>query len=168
MFEKFKEFLSHRAEDNDTFRDVEDDMDMGYDTSSSAVTEQEAAADYSDGYESRYSRSDQQRGTAQRINIHKIPAGKLAIMKPTEIGDILYDVVKRLKDGNVVVLNLNKIDNDNRKRIVDFTAGVVTTLGGALNAAADFTYIATPNGFQIDSEEEAVSDAYAGDFTGEF
>lgn len=165
MFEKVKDFLTQRASD-DSFRDVEYEDD-GYDTSSSAVTEQEAA-DVSESYESRYTRSDAQRTPAQRINIHKIPAGKLAIMKPTEIGDILYDVVKRLKDGNVVVLNLNKIDNDNRKRIVDFTAGVVTTLGGALNAAADFTYIATPNGFQIDSEEDAVSDAYAGEFSGEF
>lgn len=168
MFDRLRDFLTHRAETEDNFRDVEDDM--SYDTSSSAVTEQEAAAadDYSEGYETRYTRAEATRTPAQRINIRKIPAGKLAIMKPTEMGDILYDVVKRLKDGNVVVLNLNKIDNDNRKRIVDFTAGVVTTLGGALNAAADFTYIATPNGFEIDSEEEAVSDAYTGDFTGVF
>lgn len=166
MFEKVRDYFTQRAADNDTFRDV-DYEEESYDTSSSAVTEQEAE-DYSENYESRYTRSDAQRTSAQRINIHKIPAGKLAIMKPTEIGDILYDVVKRLKDGNVVVLNLNKIDNDNRKRIVDFTAGVVTTLGGALNAAADFTYIATPNGFQIDSEEDAVSDAYSSNFSGEF
>lgn len=117
---------------DDDYRDYDDDMDEGYDTSSSAVTEREA---YSDdiGY-----------GQKSRVISMNGTGNKLAILVPTSYEEVMQEAVSYLKENAIVFLNLEKVNADARMRIVDFMAGVVAAIEGKMKKTASCSYAVAP------------------------
>ena len=122
------------------------DYDESYDTSSSAVTEQEADYASSVSYEQPQSRFSQKSGsTSSRvINMHNSNGGKLAVLFPTSYEEVMKDAVGYLKDNAIVFLNLDSVDVDLRMRIVDFMTGVCAAIDGKIKKTASCSYAVAP------------------------
>lgn len=125
------------GDDNEGFMDYED----GYDTSSSAVTDEEA---YSSGY-SDYSGSYGNGNSSKVINMHSASgAPKLFIMKPAKYEDVMNGAVDMLREGTIIFLNLNGIDQEIGTRIVDFMTGVAAAFEGRIKKVDTCCYAVAP------------------------
>ncbi len=125
------------GDDNEGFMDYED----GYDTSSSAVTDEEA---YSSGY-SDYSGSYGSNSSSKVINMHSSSgAPKLFIMKPAKYEDVMNGAVDMLREGTIIFLNLNGIDQEIGTRIVDFMTGVAAAFEGRIKKVDTCCYAVAP------------------------
>ena len=123
------------------FVDYEEDS---YDTSSSAVTEEEA------GYSSSYTSSSpsfMSAGSGSRaINIHSGSAGqpKVTVLIPTSYEEVMEDLITRLQEGTIIFLNLTKVGHDIGTRIVDFVAGATAMCGGRAQKVQEYCYAVAP------------------------
>lgn len=126
------------GDDNEGFMDYGD----GYDTSSSAVTDEEAyASDYSD-YSGSYGNSN---SSSKVINMHSgSGAPKLFIMKPAKYEDVMNGAVDMLREGTIIFLNLNGIDQEIGTRIVDFMTGVAAAFEGRIKKVDTCCYAVAP------------------------
>ena len=62
-----------------------------------------------------------------------------------EIGD-------RFKSGQPVIVNLQAVDRDLRRRLVDFSSGLCYAIGGKMDRVADQVYLLTPADVQVSRE----------------
>ena len=62
-----------------------------------------------------------------------------------EIGD-------RFKSGQPVIVNLQAIDRDLRRRLVDFSSGLCYAMGGKMDRVADQVYLLIPADVQVSRE----------------
>lgn len=125
-----------------------DDYDEGfvdydessYDTSSSAVTEEEAgySSNYSDSHTSSFSSSK----AISLRNVADIP--KLYIMKPSGYDEVMTGAVDMLREGTIIFLNLNGIDQEIGTRIVDFMTGVAAAFEGRIKKVDTCCYAVAP------------------------
>lgn len=131
------------GDDNEGFVDY----DESYDTSSSAVTDEEAgySSDYSSGYSSGYSSPTttnySNTSSSRVINIHGGSGQtKISIMKPTSWDEVCKEAVPKLEEGTILFLNLTKIDPDMAMRIVDFLTGAAAAFHGKIEKVDTFCY----------------------------
>ena len=121
-----------------------EDYGEGYDTSSSAVTSEEA--DYSSGFSSfASSYGNSNTGASKIINMHSgsgIP--KLFIMKPSGYDEVMNGAVDMLREGTIIFLNLNGIDQEIGTRIVDFMTGVAAAFEGRIKKVDTCCYAVAP------------------------
>ena len=124
------------GDENEGFMDYED----GYETSSSAVTAEEAYSGYSD-----YSNSYGSNSSSKIINMHSgSGAPKLFIMKPAKYEDVMNGAVDMLREGTIIFLNLNGIDQEIGTRIVDFMTGVAAAFEGRIKKVDTCCYAVAP------------------------
>ena len=128
------------GEDDEGFVDY---GDGGYDTSSSAVTEEEA------GYGPSYSSPSSFMNTSsvsRAINIHSAPSSqpKVTIMKPSSYEEVMEDVIERLQEGTIIFLNLTTIGHEIGLRIVDFITGAAAMCGGRIKKVEECIYAVAP------------------------
>ena len=64
-------------------------------------------------------------------------------------------VADKFKDQIPVVLNLQGVDNDLSKRLIDFASGLTYALDGGMQRIADKVFMLTPRNVQISAEERA-------------
>jgi len=64
-------------------------------------------------------------------------------------------VADKFKDQIPVVLNLQGIDTDLSKRIIDFASGLTYALDGGMQRIADKVFMLTPRNVEISAEERA-------------
>ena len=62
-----------------------------------------------------------------------------------EIGD-------RFKSGQPVIVNLQAVDRDLRRRLVDFSSGLCYAIGGKMDRVADQVYLLTPADVEVSHE----------------
>lgn len=138
--QNFFKNLFGTGDDNEGFVDYEDD---GYDTSSSAVTEEEAS--YSSSY-SAPSSSYASSPAPRAINIHNGSSNqpKITIMKPAGYDEVMTDAIARLREGTIIFLNLNGIDQEVGTRIVDFMTGAAAMCDGRIKKVDTCSYAVAP------------------------
>lgn len=78
---------------------------------------------------------------------------KMKMMRPTELENVI-EVADCLKAGQTVVLNLDSVDSETAKRMIDYLAGVLYAIDGDIERPADRTFLLTPNGVSVDSTEK--------------
>ena len=64
-------------------------------------------------------------------------------------------VADKFKDSIPVVLNLQGIDNDLSKRLIDFASGLTYALDGGMQRIADKVFLLTPRNVEVSAEERA-------------
>ena len=126
------------GDENEGFVDYEEDG--AYDTSSSAVTNEEAG--YSSDFSS--SKSDSFGSASKYINLRSAGIPKLTILKPKSYEEVMSDAVDLLREGTIIILNLNGIDSELSMRIVDFMTGVTAAFEGRIKRIEAFCYAAAP------------------------
>ena len=71
--------------------------------------------------------------------------------------DFRVDVVGcllRLKAGQPVILNLQGVDRDLQRRLIDFSSGLAYALNGTMSKAADQVFLLTPSNVEVSEEEK--------------
>lgn len=131
------------GDENEGFMDYDDEM--SYDATSSAVTDEEADYGYSSAYSDFSSKSYGSSSGSKIINMHSgsgIP--KLYIMKPSGYDEVMNGAVDMLREGTIIFLNLNGIDQEIGTRIVDFMTGVAAAFEGRIKKVDTCCYAVAP------------------------
>jgi cell division inhibitor SepF len=64
-------------------------------------------------------------------------------------------IADKFKDSIPVILNLQGIDTDLSKRLIDFASGLTYALDGGMQRIADKVFMLTPRNVEISAEERA-------------
>jgi cell division inhibitor SepF len=91
--------------------------------------------------------------TANRPAVVRTLAAKVHVMEPEGFNDA-QDVGDRLKSGQPVILNLQGVDRDLQRRLIDFSSGLCYALGGTMEKAAEQVFLLTPSDVEVSQEEK--------------
>ena len=59
-----------------------------------------------------------------------------------------------LKAGQPVILNLQAVDRDLQRRLIDFSSGLAYALNGTMSKAAEQVFLLTPSNVEVSEEEK--------------
>jgi cell division inhibitor SepF len=95
------------------------------------------------------------------------PTGRLRTVNGGRAGDVrvhlvipksfndAQQVADKFKDSVPVILNLQGVDTDLSKRLIDFASGLTYALDGGMQRIADKVFMLTPRNVEISAEERA-------------
>ena len=140
----FVDFLARFRQADDEYAE---DYEEYVDTSSSAVTEAEVEAATTPKFGS--ARSE------KVINMHSgmsVGGTTIVVLKPKDYNDVMEDAVRFLKENAIVILNLDQVTAEARRRIVDFMTGVIAVIDGKMEKIASCTYTVTPRNVSLQGD----------------
>lgn len=73
---------------------------------------------------------------------------RLMLFEPRSYGDA-QDIADNLRYRRPVVMNLQRVEKDQAKRIVDFISGTVYALNGDIQKVGDHIFVCTPDHVDI-------------------
>ena len=73
-------------------------------------------------------------------------------VSPTSFNDA-QEIGDRFKMGQPVIVNLQAVDRDLRRRLVDFASGLCYAIAGKMERVADQVYLLTPADVEVPPEE---------------
>jgi len=84
------------------------------------------------------------------------PGGDLQVhlVVPKSFNDA-QQIADQYKDSIPVILNLQGIDSDLSKRLIDFSSGLTYALDGGMQRIADKVFLLTPRNVEVSAEERA-------------
>ena len=82
-----------------------------------------------------------------------MPATRVHVMEPRGFNDA-QEVGDKLKAGQPVILNLQGVDRDLQRRLIDFSSGLAYALNGTMSKAADQVFLLTPSNVEVSEEEK--------------
>lgn len=84
---------------------------------------------------------------------------RISIQEPLDYEKDAPSVINDILDKKVVVLNLEMVDSDMRRRIFDFVSGAVYALEGTVEKVTKGIFVITPKGVEVDNTiTEQISD----------
>lgn len=93
--------------------------------------------------------------TVQREVVRPRPApatAKTSVVLPKTFGDA-QDVADRFKANQPVIMNLQGLDRDVARRLIDFASGLCYGLAGQMDRVAKDVFLLTPADVQVTDEE---------------
>lgn len=88
---------------------------------------------------------------------------KVVLMEPRSYNEV-QEVADHILSYRAVIINLQRVDNEQGKRIVDFLSGTVYAIKGDIQKLGDATFLCTPDTVEVSGE---ISEAtYKGDLKG--
>ncbi|MED3552267.1 cell division protein SepF [Cytobacillus praedii] len=89
---------------------------------------------------------------AQKNNIVSLQSvqksSKMVLVEPRVYAEA-QDIADHLKNRRAVVVNLQRIEKDQAKRIVDFLSGTVYAIGGDIQKVGTDIFLCTPDNIEI-------------------
>lgn len=73
---------------------------------------------------------------------------KIVISEPTAYADA-KDIAQQILSNKAVIVNFDKIDETQAKRIVDFLAGTVFAINGEIKNVGEKIFLCTPQKFEV-------------------
>jgi cell division inhibitor SepF len=67
--------------------------------------------------------------------------------------DQAQEVADKFKEGQPVIVNLQDVERDLSRRLIDFASGLCYGLGGAMEKVAHQVYLLTPSNVEVSPEE---------------
>ena len=80
-------------------------------------------------------------------------SAKVHVVEPAGFNDA-QEVGDRLKVTQPVILNLQGLDRDLQRRLIDFSSGLTYALGGSMARVHDEVFLLTPTNVEISAEEK--------------
>jgi cell division inhibitor SepF len=81
-------------------------------------------------------------------------SSRVHLVIPKSFNDA-QDIADKFKDSIPVIVNLQGIDRDLSKRLVDFASGLTYALDGGMQQIADKVFLLTPRNVEVSAEERA-------------
>lgn len=90
--------------------------------------------------------------TPSAIRIVDTAPSKPHAVTPTSFNEA-QGIGDRFKSGQPVIVNLQGVERDLRRRLVDFASGLCYALGGKMDRVADQVYLLSPADVEVSSDE---------------
>jgi len=95
----------------------------------------------------------------QRPELAPVPASaspsvKVHLVVPRSFNDA-QTIADRFKDYTPVILNLQSVDSELSKRLIDFASGLTYALDGGMQRTADKVFLLTPANVEVSAEQRA-------------
>lgn len=90
-----------------------------------------------------------------RTVVRAVPAASAAkphTVIPTSFNNA-QDVADRFKAGQPVIVNLQSVERELARRLIDFSSGLCYGLGGHMEKVANQVYLLTPDNVEVSAEE---------------
>ena len=104
---------------------------------------------------------DRDRVVARPQNLGPVvvrPAAEPAVASPQVVSPANFaaaqEVADKFKANRPVIMNLQGLDRDLRRRLIDFASGLCYGLGGKLDKVADQVFLLTPADVQVPEEDK--------------
>ena len=98
------------------------------------------------------------RSASPRSAVGSAPAGELR--RITTVHPRSYNDARKIgeafRDGTPVIINLSDMDDADAKRLVDFSAGLIFGLHGAIERVTSKVFLLSPAHVEVTAEEQAV------------
>lgn len=78
---------------------------------------------------------------------------KVHALSPTGFNDA-KEIGDRLKNNQPVIVNLQGVDRELARRLIDFSSGLTYGLGGSMEKVAESVFLLTPNNVEVSPEEK--------------
>ena len=78
---------------------------------------------------------------------------KVHALAPTGFNDA-KDIGDRLKNNQPVIVNLQGVDRELARRLIDFSSGLTYGLGGSMEKVAEAVFLLTPSNVEVSPEEK--------------
>lgn len=177
LVDKFKDWFLVDKNNQDTLEDEEEDFEDTESTSSrdtskattndttkdTSSTSTSYSNDYSSSSSSSSSGSTSYRREYERPSVNNttnstnatvtVSAKLEVVLVRPEVFTDAKQIADHLIKKKTVVLNLENAKPENKRRIIDFLAGVAYANGGSIKAVANRTYIITPSGVGFVGDE---------------
>lgn len=85
--------------------------------------------------------------------IQPVSSPRVHLVAPTGFNDA-KEIGDRLKSSQPVILNLQGVDRELCRRLIDFASGVTYGLSGQMEKAADQVFLLTPTNVEVSAEEK--------------
>jgi cell division inhibitor SepF len=86
-------------------------------------------------------------------SVRQIPAAApLHVVEPLAFNDA-QEVGEHFKAGQPVAMDLNDVDREVARRLIDFCSGLCYGLGGQMERIAGHTYLIVPSGAEVSDDE---------------
>ncbi len=88
-------------------------------------------------------------------SVRTVPGGASAkphTVEPRSFNEA-QEVADRFKEGQPVIVNLQNVDRDLSRRLIDFSSGLCYGLGGTMEKVAGGVYLLTPANVEVSAEE---------------
>jgi len=92
---------------------------------------------------------------APRSVVRPIPAAATAkphVVAPASFNDA-QEVGEKYKSKQPVIMNLQNVQRDLSRRLIDFASGLCYGVGGRMEKVADYVYLLTPSDVEVSAEE---------------
>jgi cell division inhibitor SepF len=80
------------------------------------------------------------------------PNVKPHVLTPTSFNDA-QEIADKYKGNTPVIVNLQNVDRELSRRLIDFASGLCYGLGGTMEKVANQVYLLTPSNVEISAEE---------------
>jgi cell division inhibitor SepF len=115
--------------------------------------------EYDDEYDNHYDKNPAPKETAIQDNTNQMKQNvvrlesvksqsKLILSEPRVFADA-QDIADHIKNRRAVVVNLQRIDKNHARRIVDFLSGTVYALGGEIQKVGTNIILCTPDNVEV-------------------
>jgi len=85
------------------------------------------------------------------ISIYKKQGFKIMIHQPESFSEV-ESIIDELKSRKPIILNLQSLEKDVARRIIDFVSGAVYGMDGNIQKIAESVFIFTPSSVLLDSK----------------
>ncbi len=85
------------------------------------------------------------------VSIYKRQGFRIMVHSPESFTEV-QNIVDQLKSKKPIILNLEAMERDMARRIVDFITGAVYGIDGNVQKISDAIFVFTPNNINIDGE----------------
>jgi cell division inhibitor SepF len=79
-------------------------------------------------------------------------AARVHVVAPARFADA-QEIGDRLKDDQPVIVNLQVVDRELARRMIDFCSGLAYALSGSMEKVADQVFLLTPSDVEVSAEE---------------
>lgn len=102
-------------------------------------------------YEEEYEPVRQQKQTTKQniVSLQSVQKSSKVVLVEPRVYAEAQDIADHLKNRRAVVVNLQRIEKDQAKRIIDFLSGTVYAIGGDIQKIGLDIFLSTPDNVEV-------------------
>ena len=138
----FKKIWDYLVGDAEEETDEEEVIDSAYDMSNDEEEEDNNSETFSVFRKNRN----------KVVSMPQAQSVKMKILKPTNYDPDVNEIIDELKSKNGIVMNLEYVNKDIARRIIDTVSGAVTALDGRIEKVSNSIFVVAPYNYEITNE----------------